>query len=232
MLRTTRVMTLIIGLLLAGSALASSLDADGSWQPAGTITAPGPGAGDRTLIADGSFEQGPPPASAWTETANVGCERIGDHSGDWYVSAFDGSMDFWVGGFCYDEGSGETLPVTNAVAQTLSIPADTSLLSFYYIAFRPTSDDVPADGDRAYVAVNGAELWTLSLEQANDSYPNWVGPVEVDLSAYAGQSVELAIGGVSVGDATGNARIDYVELVPGATAATELSWSALKTLYR
>jgi hypothetical protein len=208
---TTRRATLMMGLLLAaGAALAES----------------------RSLITDGSFEQGPPPASAWTESANAPCERIGDHSGDWYVSAYHGSLDYWVAGFCYDEGTGETLPVTGAVTQTLTIPADTTVLTFYYIAFRPTSDDAPLDGDRAYVAVGGTELWTLPLVQANDSYPNWVGPVELDLSAYAGQSIELAIGGVSEGEATGNARIDDVELVASATPAAHLSWSAVKALYR
>jgi len=213
---TTHRLVLLAGLLLLAAAPA----------------APAAPAGSRALILDGSFEQGPPPASAWTETANVGCERIGDHSGDWYVSAFDGSYDYWLGGICYDEGTGETLPVTGAVSQILSIPVETTVLSFYYISFRPTSDDLPLDGDRAYVAVDGAELWTLPLIQANDTYPNWVGPVEVDLSAYAGQTIELAIGGVSEGEATGNARIDYIELVPGATPAAALSWGAVKALYR
>ncbi len=209
--RTTRATALAVGLLLvAGAALAES----------------------RALIADGSFEQGPPPGSAWTETADVDCERIGDHSGDWYVSAYHGSSDYWAAGFCFDELSGDLLPVTGEVTQALTIPADSTVLTFYYIAFRPTSDDSPLDGDRAYVAVNGAELWTLPLIQANDSYPNWVGPVELDLGAYAGQSVELAIGGVSEGEATGNARIDYLELVPGSTATAIQSWSAVKALYR
>ncbi len=195
--------------------------------PAGTAMANG-----RDLVNDGSFELGPPPDSAWTEVANAPCERIGDHSGDWYVSAYDGSNDYWAAGVCYDDDSGLTVPVTGSVTQTVQIPTGTVRLSFYYITYRPINDDDPVDGDRVYVAVNSAELWSLPLTQANNTYPNWAGPVQVDISAYEGQTVELEIGGVSVGDATGNARIDYVELLDAGQATEIRCWSAVKAVYR
>jgi hypothetical protein len=184
------------------------------------------------LIQDGSFELGPPPASAWTEANNSACERIGDFSGEWYVSAYDGLYDYWAGGYCVDPGTGQRFPVISSVTQTVTVPADRAMLSFYYIAFRPDPDDNPPDGDRAYVAIDGVEIWTLEFVQANNTYPNWVGPILVDLSAYAGQSIELTFGGVPVGEVTGNARFDYIEFVFTPTPVEPSSWGRLKALYR
>ncbi len=189
------------------------------------------GGGVDALVFDGSFELGPPPASAWTEVNNSTCERIGDFSGEWYVSAYDGMYDYWAGGYCVDS-LGVRFPVTSSVSQNVSVPADSAMLSFYYIAFRPDEDDVPADGDHAYVAVNGVELWTLPLIRANNTYPSWVGPITVDLGAYAGQSVELSFGGVPVGDITGNARFDYIEFIYALTPVESVSWGKVKSLYR
>ncbi len=183
------------------------------------------------LVFDGSFELGPPPASAWTEENNSTCERIGDFSGEWYVSAYDGTYDYWAGGYCTDS-LGVRFPVISSVTQQVAVPADSAMLSFYYIAFRPDVDDNPADGDRAYVAVNGVEVWTLPLIRANNTYPSWVGPVTVDLSSYAGQSIALSFGGIPVGDITGNARFDYIEFAYAPTPAEPVTWGKVKSLYR
>lgn len=185
-----------------------------------------------TPLPDGSFEQGPPPASGWTEASDHSCEWIGDHSGTWYVSAYDGTQDFWAAGYCLDDVSGENVPVSTSVSQSLTVPADSSVLSFYYIAFRTAGDDVPADGDRAYIAVNGAEVWTLPLTSDNNTYPSWVGPVTVDLAAWGGQAVTLSLGGVSVGADTGNLRFDLLTFEPSSTPVEGASWGALKALYR
>jgi hypothetical protein len=219
--------------LVAGSASAASLDRNGTWVPGefhqhNALHMP------RTLINDGSFEQGPPPASAWTEVSNSpACEWIGDFSSAWYMSSWDGYMDYWAGGYCIDEGTGELFTVTSSVAQVIQVPVETTRLSFYYAAFRPDADDVPADGDHVYVAVNGVEVWRLDLVRDNNTYPNWAGPVYVDLEAYAGQSVSLTFGGISVGDVTGNVRFDYIELIPGdPTAVASSRWGSVKALYR
>lgn len=184
------------------------------------------------LLPDGSFEQGPPPASGWIETADQPCERIGDHSSFWYVSSYDGSQDFWAAGYCMDQGTGVNIPMSNSVSQSVVVPADSAMLSFFYIALRLDADDVPADGDRAYVAVNGTELWTLPLTSENNTYPGWAGPVYVDLAAHAGQTVTLSLGGVTVGDVTGHLRFDMVSFVDPATPAADVSWGAVKALYR
>jgi hypothetical protein len=197
-----------------------------------TILLAAPLAVGGTLLPDGSFEQGPPPSSGWSETADQACERIGDHSGFWYVSSYDGLQDFWAAGYCMDEGSGVNLPMSNSVSQTVVVPVDGAMLSFVTLALRLSDDDAPADGDRAYVAINGAEVWSMPLTAENNSYPDWTGPVYVDLAAYAGQSVTLTLGGVTVGAETGNLRFDFVSFVDPATPDQGVSWGAVKALYR
>jgi hypothetical protein len=232
--RCTTCLALILaaGLLVTSGARAASVDKDGSWS-SDVFYEVGAIAGTRTLINDGSFEQGPPPASAWTEVNDSWCERIGDFSGAWYVSAYDGTYDFWAGGYCMNDSTGLNVAVTASVTQDLLVPAGNATLSFYYIAFRPDADDDPADGDRGYVAVNGVEVWTLPLVRANNTYPSWVGPITVDLCAYEGQIVSLSFGGISVGDVTGNARFDYIELIEsGPSPAGSPTWGTLKALYR
>jgi hypothetical protein len=234
-LKRTTCFALILtaGLLMTASvAGAASIDRAGMWVSP-VFYDVGPIAGTRALINDGSFEQGPPPASAWTEVNDTWCERIGDFSGYWYVSAFDGTYDFWAGGYCMDDSTGINTAVTASVAQDVPVPAGNATLSFYYIAFRPDPDDDPVDGDRAYVAVNGVEVWTLPFVQASNTYPNWVGPITVDLCAYEGQTIALSFGGVSVGEVTGNARFDYIEFIPsGPSPAGSPTWGLLKALYR
>jgi hypothetical protein len=181
-----------------------------------------------TPIADGSFEQGPPPASGWRVTNSSTCERIGDFSSSWYVSAYHGTNDFWAGGYC-DTGSGN-VPVTSSVEQDVTVPPSATQLSFYYISFRPSVDDSPADNDHAYVAVNGIEVWSLLFVQANDTYPNWSELVTVDLSSYAGQTITLSFGGVPAGKLTGNLRFDSIALAAPAPVEAA-TWGRLKAMF-
>jgi len=224
---------LLLGLLVLGTSVvaAATLDRAGLWQPSDMYSTPEPG-GVRALINDGSFEQGPPPASAWTETSDWPCEWIGDWSSAWYVSSWDGYIDYWAGGYCYDENSGLNQPTTSSVRQSIFIPAGNAILSFYYVSFRVDGDDDPPDGDRAYVSVDGVVVWELPFLQATNTYPNWYGPVLVDLGAWQGQTVELELGGVSEGTGTGNLRFDFFELLPGGgTPVERASWGRVKSLY-
>lgn len=217
--------------LVAGSAVAGTLDRNGTWTPTVFYQPTGP-SGARTLINDGSFELGPPPASAWTEVSNSpNCEWIGDFSGAWYLSSWDGYMDYWAGGYCIDD-FGQSFPVTSSVSQVLTIPEANTELSFYYAAFRPDADDIPPDGDHVYAAIDGVEVWSMEMTQANNTYPNWVGPILVDISAYSGQTVTLTFGGTSVGEATGNVRFDYIEFNELPSPAKPSTWGAVKALYR
>jgi len=224
-------LTLAAALLAAGAATGATLDRAGVWAPPALVPDAGTAAADRSLVPDGSFEQGPPPASAWAETAAGGCEWIGDNSGAWYVSAFDGVNDVWLGGYC-DDGAGGYGPTSTTITQDVAVPAGDPVLSFRYLALRVDQDDEPADGDRAYVTVDGVEVWSFPFVSAGNTYPDWTGPVEIDLSAWAGRTVPLAFVGIGVGEATGNARFDYVGIGDGATPAERSTWSALKASYR
>jgi hypothetical protein len=166
------------------------------------------------LVNDGSFENGPPPASAWTEFTNNACEWIGDWSGVWGAAAYDGTYDFWGGGYC----SG--LPSTDSVEQAITVPAG-GVLSLWYMAYRVDADDAAAD--TAYVSVDGTDVWNLDLVQANNTFPNWVN-VTLDLSAYVGQTVNLKLGVISAGDQTGNIRFDFLEFAGGCDTPSDIPW--------
>ena len=210
------VLILAISIIAVGVASAATLDRSGTWTPKNTFTSPAPGL--RSLITDGSFEQGPPPGSAWTEVSDGACEWIGNFSDplSWGVAALDGVYDYWGGGYC------DNLPNSSSVTQSVFVPLGTSALTFHYLAYRPDPDDSPADGDHGYVMINGTEVWTLPFVQATNTYPNWAGPVTVNVAAYAGTTITLSFGATSVGTATGNVRFDYVGLgtyVPPVTGA-------------
>ncbi len=81
------------------------------------------------------------------------------------------------------------------------------------MTFRQSPDD-PIPDDYGYVTVNGSQVWQLDLTQANNTRPNWV-EVQVDLGAYAGQTVSLRLGVQNTGDNNGNMRVDYVKMVGG-----------------
>ncbi len=159
------------------------------------------------LVNDGSFENGPPPASAWEEDKNTACEWIGN----WPTGAYHGAYDFWAGGYCkVDE---HAYPNSNSVSQLLYVPRADPTLYFYYLLIRIDSDD-PIPDDYAYVQVNGDQVWQKYLTDAQSTYA-WVG-TSVDLSAYAGQIIELKLGAHSQGELTGNIHYDYIQLGYGA----------------
>ena len=193
--------------------LPNSLSLSGASAPPARPIHVSPPQNPDALVNDGSFENGPPPGSAWTEVTNVACEWIGDWSGVWGAGAYDGVNDFWAGGYC------NGTPATSSVSQAgIAVPATDNDLRFWYMSYRPDPDD--GDNDRAYVNVNGTPVWTLALIQANNTFPNWV-EVVVPMGAYAGQNVTLEFGAISEGASTGNIRYDYISFgtPPAARAA-------------
>ena len=167
------------------------------WDAVGVIPSLPPG----DLINDGSFENGPPPASAWTEWSSTGCEWIQDPSGVWGIPAYHGTYAFWAGGYCGD-------PNSNHVEQTIDIPAGATNLGFWTVFYRVDDDD-PPNNDVFTVSINGTPIFTRDMAQANNTYPNWAEQV-VDISAYAGQTVALRFEGSSTGSLTGNVLVDYI----------------------
>ena len=147
-----------------------------------------------SLINDGSFENGPPPASAWTEWSDSGAEWIMDPTSGWGIGAFDGTYAFWAGGYGYG------LPNSNYVEQSISIPADAANLKFMTNFYRPEADDT-ATNDYFYVKINGASVFVKAMTQVNDTYPGWAEQ-SVDIASYAGSTVTLRFEGVSNEDGT------------------------------
>lgn len=200
---------LSLGLVMAVSASktnppsANSLSRAGAALPAHPVIVTRPAASPNALVNDGSFENGPPPGSAWTEVTNSTCEWIGDWSGVWGVGAYDGTQDFWAGGYC--SGVSTTSSVSQA---SIAVPATDNNLHFHYMMYRPDPDD-PTPDDYVYLKVNGTTVWQMDMTQANDTYPNWAEAV-VPLAAYASTNVTLEFGAVSTGASTGNVRYDYI----------------------
>jgi hypothetical protein len=165
------------------------------------------------LINDGSFENGPPEASAWTEWKDPGnSSRILNPYSEWDVYSYDGTYSWWGGG--YDDSLN---PVSNYVEQEITIPDDATQLRFYMISHRPDTDD-PTPADFFYVSINSATTpFTLELVQANDS-PGCPDACEweektVDISDYAGQTVTLRFEVQSdSSDDTGNVLVDYIRV--------------------
>jgi hypothetical protein len=163
------------------------------------------------LISDGDFENA---TSAWFEVDNTGCTPwIGDWSSIVGIVAYHGSQYFWAGGYCGAANS-------NSATQSLLVPASTPVLSFYYQAARTDADGTT--NGVAYVKVNGTSVWSLSMVQANNT-TSWV-KVSVDLSAYAGQTVSLALGADNVGTGVGNVFFDYLEWNAPACSPNALPW--------
>lgn len=164
------------------------------------------------LVRDGSFENGPPPASAWEEHSNTACEWIGNYPSVWDdVTAYHGQNYFWGGGYCKE---GEVWrPASTYVRQLAYVPKADATLYFHYLLQRVNDDD-PTPEDFAYVTINGKRVWRKDLIQANNTRPLW-RPAQIDLSAYAGQIVDLRLGVISEGDLTGNILFDYIQLGRG-----------------
>ena len=188
-------------------AAANRLSRSGALPPTAGVVHARPALHPEALINDGSFELGPPPASAWTEVTNGTCEWIDDWSSVWGVAAYDGTFDFWAGGYCGGA------PTSSSVEQAnIPVTATDNELHFWILSYRPDDDDSALD--QAYVQVNGTTVWTYDLIQENDTMPNWVEQI-VDLSAWAGQNVTLKFGANSAGDETGNIRFDFIQMEPG-----------------
>jgi hypothetical protein len=96
-LATAFVTVLALALLACASAADDkSPTADENWRPPGYTGPPSPVIATSQLINDGSFENGPPPFSAWAETTTTICEWIGDHSAVFATSGYDGANSFWA----------------------------------------------------------------------------------------------------------------------------------------
>jgi len=145
-------------------------------------------------LVNGDFEQGP--GVGWGEYADHGYEIILNddylpvdaHSGSWLTllgSAWNNFSVIW---------------------QDATIPASDPWVRFYHW---DASEDF-CGNDYGYVFIDGTAVayWNLCAENNTGGWV-WSG---VDLSAYAGQTVEVAIGASTNGSLNSNSFIDDVTL--------------------
>ncbi len=158
-------------------------------------------------IRDFSFEQGPPPNSAWTVSSNNSCPSIGNFSSTWGIpTAHHGVNSFLAGGYC----SG--YPNSSSVAQNITVPTGSGQqqLTFWLLSYRSAPDD-PSPDDLFRVTVNTTVVYSRYMTRANNTYPNWI-PITLNLAQFAGSTVQLKFANVSIGSATGHVLVDEVRL--------------------
>jgi len=172
-----------------------------------------PARAGETPLSDGGFENGPPPASAWSETTNQAADcpsNIGDWSSIWGLAASEGSLDFWAGGACLVDNA--YLPISSAVGRLIDVPASEPILRFRYAAFRVDPDDT-ANNDVVYIRVNGIVVWGLDVsKQSSNTFDGASGGFvdgAVDLCASAGSAAFLTVTlAPGAGSNVGNVRFD------------------------
>ncbi|KIQ65629.1 zinc metalloprotease [Kitasatospora griseola] len=152
-----------------GTALPDPGGSTPSPSPSGSPTGnPNPG----NALVNGGFEQG---ATGWTQSANdiTNSNQQTPHGGSWYA---------WMMG--YGSTASETLSQGN-----IAVPAGTPKLTFWLKVSTQETGTTPYDTLK--VTVNGATVATYSNANASTGYVQKT----VNLSAYAGQTVNLQFNG-------------------------------------
>jgi hypothetical protein len=158
------------------------------------------------LINDGSFENAP---SAWEEYFNNACNPSG--IGDWSTISggpanFDGQQSLWLGGIC---NVNPPLFRNNGARQTITLAEDAALLSFWFNPLKGTPD--PLNLDRAFVAINDSEIWSIDIDGINNP-TGWNNAI-VDINQFADQTVTLTLEMQQNIDASvANVFIDAIEI--------------------
>ncbi|MEV7119664.1 M4 family metallopeptidase [Kitasatospora griseola] len=152
-----------------GTALPNPGGGTPSPSPSGSPTGnPNPG----NALVNGGFEQG---TTGWTQSANdiTNSNQQTPHGGSWYA---------WMMG--YGSTASETLSQGN-----IAVPAGTPKLTFWLKVSTQETGTTPYDTLK--VTVNGATVATYSNANASAGYVQKT----VNLSAYAGQTVNLQFNG-------------------------------------
>jgi hypothetical protein len=167
---------------------------------------------DLPTVVNGNFEQGS--FVGWNEYSSFGYPLVGVMSG----FAHGGSWLAWLGG---DEDETSVISQSN-----ISIINPTHLRLWYYIF----STDA-CGYDYGFVMVNGDlhHEWELC---ASNNTNGWV-PLDINLSAYGGQTVELSIGAVNDESFYSNLFIDDVVLYKtfADVAYTGFGFSHIESIY-
>jgi hypothetical protein len=150
------------------------------------------------LLTNPGFESGD---VAWVDTPNV--------VGQWGPEepAHSGTWSAWL--------DGDTQSNTDSISQSVSIPADSTAVLSYYVHI-DTSETSASPIDTMTVAAGSVVLQTLSNLNAAAGYLY----EQVDLSAYAGQGINLSFTGVQAGAVTTSFVLDDLSVSsPSITSA-------------
>lgn len=140
-------------------------------------------------FADASFEQFP---SGWEIWSRNQCNPVDEWSlYDEFPDAYDGTHYFLGAGTC---GLEVVEREVNYVAQTVTIEPGMTDISLWYQVLRTDADD-PRTDDFGYVRVGGEIIWRVELTQVNNTTA-WQNAL-IDVTAFAGQTVEVRIVGSS-----------------------------------
>lgn len=152
-------------------------------------------------IENGDFEDGP---VVWTKASTKGFDLIIDQGFPSGVAPHGGDWAAWLGGG-YDEDS--------SILQQVTIPTSTPHLHYWHWVSSVTDS---CERDRAEVWVNGTRLeyYALCLAENTGGWQEY----SVDLSVFAGQSIELKIHVETYPDTFSSLFVDDVSLQASAAA--------------
>jgi kumamolisin len=164
-----------------------------------------------TSLANGDFEAGPD--GSWTEYSAQGWDLILQcseppvdcHGGNWMV---------WLGGD-YNE--------TAYISQDVTVPSSSPYLSYY----RWTASVDMCGYDYGYVRINGSNVKTYELCDDNDT--NGWDYETVNLSSYAGQTVELQFRLTTDSSLNSNWFLDDVAFQTSPSAIDDVSRPPITT---
>ncbi len=128
----------------------------------------------QTAVANGNFESG---HTAWSEASTHYATVIENNT---FVKARSGTYYAWFGG---------TNKETSLLQQTITVPHDAQYLRMYYLL--KSDEKCGAYWDTFTVNVDGTAIDTKELCDANQT-TRW-RPYTIDLSAYAGSTIELTL---------------------------------------
>jgi hypothetical protein len=162
-------------------------------------------------LANGDFEAGPD--GSWTEYSMHGWDLI-LHADDLNVTPHSGSWAVWLGGE-YNE--------TAYISQDVNVSSGSPYLSYYHWI---ASEDI-CGYDYGYVRINGSNVGTYKLCDDNDT-DGWDYET-VNLSSYAGQTVELQFRVTTDGVWNSNWFLDDVAFQASPSAIEDVSRPPITT---
>jgi hypothetical protein len=153
-----------------------------------------------SVISNGNFELG---RTGWTESSSNGFDLILQESKDTPV-AYAGEWYTWLGGY-YDEVS--------SIVQKITVPVDMPYLQYWYLS--QSQDD--CGNAHLWIKVGATTVETQSL--CNSQKPNEWAQAVLDLSAYAGMTIDLKFEASTDSNSISNLFLDDIHFTNSALLA-------------